>query len=117
MKNILRVCAFLSLLLVAAAFLLPHEAVQLAHYLAPAHGPALLAALTGIGSGATLACVVVPIEAIVLDDCPNPGGLTDIHVIRRRDIETWPEVDADKVTISTALVPKTGKKFVPWEFA
>lgn len=62
-------------------------------------------------------CTVIPIAAIVLDDCPNPGGLTDIHVIRRRDIDEFPEPDADGVTISKPIVPKVGKKFVPWEFA
>lgn len=62
-------------------------------------------------------CVKVPIEAIEIDDCPNPGGLTDLHVIRRRDIQTFPEPGADKVTISTAIVPKPGCGFVPWEFA
>jgi hypothetical protein len=59
----------------------------------------------------------VPIAEIVEDNCPNPGGLTDIHVIRRREIKTFPEVDADGVTISTPLVPETGCGFVPWAFA
>jgi hypothetical protein len=59
----------------------------------------------------------VPIDEIVEDNCPNPGGLTDIHVIRRREIKTFPEVDADGVTISTALVPETNCGFVPWAFA
>ncbi len=62
-------------------------------------------------------CTVIPLAAIEADDCPNPGGLTDIHVIRRRDIDVFPTVDPDKVTISTAIVPKTGSKFVPWDFA
>lgn len=117
MKNLLRFGAVLSLLLVAAAFLFPHEALALAHAVSPDHGPAVLATLTGIGSGSSLACVLVPVEAIALDECPNAGGLTDLHVIRRRDIETFPDPGADKVTISTALVPKTGSGFVPWEFA
>ena len=68
-------------------------------------------------TGALKACTVIPIEEIILDDCPNPGGLTDIHVIRRRDIETFPAPGADGVTISTAIVPKAGAGFVPWEFA
>ena len=51
------------------------------------------------------------------DECPNPGGLTDLHVIRRRDLQTFPEPDADKVTVSTALVPKAGSGFVAWDFA
>jgi hypothetical protein len=62
-------------------------------------------------------CVKVPLAAIEVDDCPNPGGLTNLHVIRRRDIDVFPAVDADGVTISTAIVPKTGAKFVPWDFA
>lgn len=62
-------------------------------------------------------CVKVPIEAIELDDCPNPGGLTDLFAIRRRDIDVFPAVDTDGATISTAIVPKTGCKFVPWDFA
>jgi hypothetical protein len=62
-------------------------------------------------------CTVIPLAAIEADDCPNPGGLTDIHVIRRRDIDEFPAVGADKVTISTPIVPKTGAKFVPWAFA
>lgn len=117
MKTLLRISALLCSLLLVAAFSFPHEAMALAHAVSPEHGVALLTALTGIGTGSALACVVVPLEAIVLDDCPNPGGLTDLHVIRRRDIDTFPEVDADGVTLSTAIVPKTGKKFVPWEFA
>jgi hypothetical protein len=59
----------------------------------------------------------MPLSAIEADDCPNPGGLTDLHVIRRRDIDVFPAVDADGVTLSAAIVPKTGKKFVPWAFA
>ncbi len=62
-------------------------------------------------------CVRTPIEAIVVDDCPNAGGLTNLHVIRRRDIDVFPAPGDDGVTISTAIVPKTGVKFVPWEFA
>jgi hypothetical protein len=119
MKNILRCGAILCLLLVAAAFAFPHQALLAAHALSPEHGVAVLTALTGIGtvSGLHLACVVVPVEAIAIDDCPNPGGLTDLHVIRRRDIDTFPAPDADGVTISTAIVPKVGCGFVPWEFA
>jgi hypothetical protein len=119
MKNILRFGAILCLLLVAAAFTFPHQALLAAHAISPDHGVAVLTALTGIGGGSALhlACVIVPVEAITLDECPNPGGLTDLMVIRRRDIETFPEPDADKVTISTAIVPKTGCGFVPWEFA
>ncbi|GEM_PF-1573129 len=117
MKNVLRGLALLSVLLLIVGYAFPHEAMALAHAVSPAHGPAVLASLTGIGSGSALACIVTPIEAIVLDDCPNPGGLTDLHVIRRRDILTFPEVDADGVTISTAIVPKPDAGFVPWEFA
>ena len=117
MKNILRFGALLCLLLVAGAFLFPHTAMALAHAASPEHGPAVLAALTGIGSGMSLACVIVPVEAIEVDECPNPGGLTDLHVIRRRDIDTFPVADADGVTISTAIVPKDGCGFVPWGFA
>jgi hypothetical protein len=62
-------------------------------------------------------CVKVPIEAIEVDDCPNAGGLTDLHVIRRRDIDEFPDVDTDGVTISKPIVPKTGCKFVKWDFA
>jgi hypothetical protein len=62
-------------------------------------------------------CVRTPIAAIEVDDCPNPGGLTNLHVIRRRDIDTFPDPDADLVTISKPIVPKTGAKFVPWDFA
>lgn len=119
MKNILRCGAILCLLLVAAAFAFPHHALLAAHALSPEHGVAVLTALTGIGGGSALhlSCIVTPVEAITIDECPNPGGLTDLHVIRRRDIETFPEVDADKVTISTPIVPKVGCGFVPWDFA
>lgn len=117
MKNVLRCGALLSVLLLIAALIFPHEAMAVAHYVSPAHGTLVLASLTGIGSGSTLACVIVPIEAIVRDECPNPGGLTDLHVIRRRDILTFPDADADEVTVSTAIVPKPGCGFVPWDFA
>jgi hypothetical protein len=119
MKNFLRIGAFLTVLLVIAAFVFPQAAMATAHAISPEHGTAVLASLTGIGtiSGMHLACIITPVEAITLDECPNPGGLTDLHVIRRRDIETFPEPGADKVTISTAIVPKVGCGFVPWEFA
>lgn len=117
MKNVLRFGALLGLLLVAAAFVFPHEALALAHSVAPEHGPALLTGLLGIGGPSALACTILPIESIALDECPNAGGLTDLHVIRRRDIDTFPEPDADGVTISTPIVPKTGAGFAPWAFA
>jgi hypothetical protein len=119
MKNVLRFGAVLCSLLLIAAFAFPQTAMAAAYAISPEHGQAVLAAVTGIGtvSGMHLACVVVPVEAIVLDECPNPGGLTDLMVIRRRDIDTFPEPDADKVTISTPIVPKVGCGFVPWEFA
>ncbi|MDO7851570.1 hypothetical protein [Hymenobacter convexus] len=114
MKKILQFGMLFGMLLFLAATMFPQHALAVAHALP--HGPALLTFLVGT-SGSALACTIVPIEAIVLDECPNPGGLTDLHVIRRRDIETFPEPDADKVTVSTAIVPKTGCGFVPWEFA
>ncbi len=119
MKTLLRISALLCSLLVVAAFSFPQEAMAVAHTISPEHGTAVLAALTGIGgaSGFALGCTVIPITAIESDDCPNPGGLTDIHVIRRRDIEDFPEPDADNVTISKPIVPKVGAKFVPWAFA
>jgi hypothetical protein len=119
MKTLLRIGALLCTLLLVAAFAFPQEAMAAAHAISPEHGTAVLAALTGIGtsSGFALGCTVIPLSAIEADDCPNPGGLTNLHVIRRRDIDVFPVADADGVTISTAIVPKTGKKFVPWEFA
>ncbi|WP_375418134.1 hypothetical protein [uncultured Hymenobacter sp.] len=102
-------------LLTLVSTVFPAQALALA--LAVPHGADVLHALVGGATGVSLACVVVPITSIVLDDCPNPGGLTDLHVIRRRDILTFPEPDADKVTLSTAIVPKPGCGFVPWEFA
>jgi hypothetical protein len=117
MKNLLRFGMLFGLLLFIGASLFPQHAQAFVHVVAPGHGPALLAAL-GVGtSGMTLGCVMTPIEAIVADDCPNPGGLTDLHVIRRRDILTFPEVDEDGVTIATALIPKPSTGFVPWDFA
>ncbi|MGI4871237.1 MAG: hypothetical protein ACRYFX_08675 [Janthinobacterium lividum] len=117
MKNLLRFGAILSVLLVVASLFFPHEASALAHAISPAHSTVVLHTLKGVAVGLSFGCVQVPLAAIEHDDCPNPGGLTDLHVIRRRDIDVFPAVDADGVTISTALVPKTGKKFVPWEFA
>jgi hypothetical protein len=119
MKTLLRIGALLCTLLMVAAFMFPHEAMATAHALSPEYGTAVLAALTGVGtsSGLALGCTVIPITAIEVDDCPNPGGLTDLHVIRRRDIEDFPEPDADGVTISKPIVPVTGAKFVPWAFA
>ena len=106
----------MSVLLLLAAALFPGETLAAAHALSPEYGPALLTSFVG-ATGVLNACTVIPIEGIILDDCPNPGGLTDLHVIRRRDIETFPEPGPDKVTISTAIVPKAGCGFVPWEFA
>jgi hypothetical protein len=62
-------------------------------------------------------CVILPVEAIEIDECPNPGGLTDLHVMRRRDIDSFPEPDEDGVTMSKPIVPKVGCGFVPWAFA
>ena len=117
MKNLLRFGAFLSLLLLAAGFAFPGQALALAHTVSPDHGVAVLTALTGIGSGTMLACVVTPIAGFEVDDCPNPGGLTELYVIRRRDVATFPIVAEDGVTLTTALIPKTGVGFVQWGFA
>lgn len=113
--SMLSMSMFLLALVTLATTMFPTQALALAH--AVPHGTAVLHALVGTATGVSLACVVVPITDIIADDCPNPGGLTDLHVIRRRDIETFPDADADGVTISTAIVPKTGKKFVKWDFA
>jgi len=117
MKKLFRAAGALLLLVAAVAFLCPTQAIALAHAVSPEHGPQLLTVLLGIGGPASLACVITPIEAIEVDECPNAGGLTDLFVIRRRDIQTFPEVDTDGVTISTAFVPKTGSGFVQWGFA
>ena len=118
MKTVLRYFALLSVLLVVAAFMFPHEAMAVAHAVSPEHGPALLASLTAAGSGSLIhACIVTPIEGFEVDDCPNPGGLTELYVIRRRDVATFPTVDADGVTLTSPLVPKAGAGFVQWGFA
>ena len=111
---LLSVLLFLAGIATMAAMQFPAQAHALA--MSVPHGPEILTLLVGTG-GSAMACVIVPIAEIVEDNCPNPGGLTDIHVIRRRELETFPEPDADKVTISTALVPKAGCGFVPWAFA
>lgn len=50
------------------------------------------------------------------DECgANPGGLVTLYVIRRSDIETFPAVSADGVTITAAIVPKEGKGFAKWD--
>lgn len=115
MKNILRFGLLFSALLFLAASLFPQHAQALAH--AVPHGAAVLHALVGTTAGVSLGCVMVPIAGITVDPCPNPGGLTDLHVIRRRDILTFPDPGPDGVTIATAIVPKVGAGFVPWEFA
>lgn len=116
MKNFLRFALALSAILFLAASLFPEQAQALAHLVSPAYGPAVLTALVGV-AGVKLACVILPIEGINVDECPNPGGLTDLFVIRRRDIVTFPAPGADGVTISTAIVPKDGAGFVAWGFA
>ncbi|MDB5270240.1 MAG: hypothetical protein JWP58_3280 [Hymenobacter sp.] len=105
---------FLMALVMVAVTHFPGQAHELAAHVP--HGPVFLTWLVGSGIS-VMGCTIVPIEAIVLDECPNPGGLTDLHVIRRRDIETFPAPGADGVTISTAIVPKADAGFVPWEFA
>ena len=112
--SVLSVCTFLLALVGMAINHFPEQAQAVAEYVP--HGAAFITLMVGTG-GSALACVVVPITDIVLDDCPNPGGLTDLHVIRRRDIETFPAAGADKVTIATAIVPKEGCGFAKWEFA
>lgn len=117
MKSFLKILSWVSLLMAvvlmgAGAF--PAEAQHLAS--AVPHGPQVLAALVNT-HGLALACVPVPIASIVADEfCPNPGGLTDLWVIGLNDIETFPAPDADGVTLSTAIVPKTGKGFAKWDF-
>ena len=117
MKKLFSVLSLCTFLLAVAGMLINHFPAQ-AHALAEVipHGAAFITFMVGT-SGSALACVVMPLAEIVEDNCPNPGGLTDLHVIRRREIETFPEPGADGVTISTALVPKTGCGFVPWHFA
>ena len=112
--SVLSACTFLLALVGMAINHFPAQAQAVANCVP--HGAAFITFLVGTG-GSALACIVVPIGEIVEDNCPNPGGLTDIHVIRRREIKTFPEVDADGVTISTALVPEVGCGFVPWAFA
>jgi hypothetical protein len=80
-------------------------------------GPQALDFMFSGTPGVATACVLVPIADIVLDDCPNPGGLTDLHVIRRKHIQTFPAPGPDGVTISTAIVPIADEGFVKWEFA
>lgn len=106
---------FLVGLLTLAATVFPTQAHALAH--AVPHGAAVLEALVAHHTAVATACVTIPIADIVVDRCPNPGGLTDLHVIPRRDIETFPDTIADGVTISTPLIPKTGCGFVSWDFA
>ncbi|WP_210521911.1 hypothetical protein [Hymenobacter terricola] len=112
--SVLSACAFLLALVGLAINHFPDQAQAVASVVP--HGAAFITFLVGTG-GSALACVVVPITEIVADDCPNPGGLTDLHVIRRRHLETFPAPGADGVTISTALVPVDGEGFVPWAFA
>jgi hypothetical protein len=49
------------------------------------------------------------------DDCgPNPGGIVDLYLIRRSDVDTFPPLAADGVTLTGNIVPKTGKGFARW---
>lgn len=47
----------------------------------------------------------------------NPGGTVRLLVIPFEDLESIPNPGVDGVTISTDIVPKTGKGFAEWEFA
>ncbi len=116
MKNFLRFALALSAILFLGASLFPEQAQALAHLVSPAYGPVVLTALVG-AAGVKLACVILPIEGMTLDECPNAGGLTDLFVIRRRDIKTWPAVAADGVTLTGPIVPIDGSGFVKWDFA
>jgi len=49
------------------------------------------------------------------DDCgPNPGGIVELYLIRRSDVETFATLSSDGVTLTGNIVPKTGKGFAKW---
>jgi hypothetical protein len=109
----------MALFLVGLVTLGAHAFPNAAHVVASLvpHGTDALQVLTNHTAGMATACVVVPLVDITLDDCPNPGGLTDLYVIRRKHIQTFPAPDADGVTVATAIVPVTDEGFVKWDFA
>ncbi|MCC2546424.1 hypothetical protein LJY25_08205 [Hymenobacter sp. BT175] len=116
MKKLFSVGLLMLSVLMLATIFLPTQLQALAH--AVPHGMDVYNVLVVSSTGAMTAGVCLPITHIVAEDCgANPGGLTDLHVIRRRDIMTFPEPSADGVTIATAIVPKAGEGFVKWEFA
>lgn len=116
MKKIFQAGLLVLSLLLIANTLFPSQVLALAS--AVPHGVDVYHALFVSAAGVSMAGVCLPLGDIVLEDCgANPGGLTDLHVIRRRDLQTFPEPDGEGVTISTALVPKAGKGFKKWEFA
>lgn len=117
MKNVLRIFGVLMLVLAIVGVACPNQALALAHAVSPEHGQHVLTGLLGIGGPSSLACIIAPIDHIELDECPNAGGLTDLYAIRRREIDTFPAVAADGVTLSGAIVPKTGCGFAHWGFA
>lgn len=61
----------------------------------------------------------LPLDHIVEQDCgANPGGTVDLYVMRRRDIQTFPEPEEEgDVVLTQPIVPKTGKGFVKWDHA
>jgi hypothetical protein len=118
MKKIFQLSLLMLSLLVIAHTLFPGQVLALAS--AVPHGVDVYHALFASAVGTSLASgLCLPIGDIVLEDCgANPGGLTDLHVIRRRNILTFPEPDdADGLTISTSIVPKAGEGFSKWDFA
>lgn len=117
MKKIFQAGLLMLSLLLIANTIFPDQVLALAH--AVPYGAEIYASLF-VSAGSSLAVgICLPVKDIVLEECgANAGGLTDLHVIRRRDLLTFPAADeADGVTISTALVPMTGEGFVKWGFA
>ncbi|GAB2954734.1 hypothetical protein GCM10027048_20310 [Hymenobacter coalescens] len=107
------------LLLTTAHTVAPAE--TLAAFQAVPFGADLHAALLlhSLGSTVLTAGVCLPLDHIVEDDCgANPGGTVDLYVMRRRDIQTFPEpAEEGDVVLTQPIVPKAGKGFVKWDHA
>ena len=78
----------------------------------------LFESLSAVGGTTTFLGSCFSVGSIEEDECgPNSGGIYDLYVIAKRDIQSFPPLKADSsVELVGNIVPKAGKAFAKWDF-
>jgi len=69
-----------------------------------------------VSGGSSMLGMCVSLGSIKSKCGANPGGTTELYVINKVDVLTFPAVGPDGVTLSGPIVPKDGKGFAKWDF-